>query len=1154
MKIGDVLQRDPAVYALPNDGQARITEGASEKEVRQLRDELSTFVCKGQFKDGMATILSSYVASLGQTNQKAAWVSGFFGSGKSHFLKMLGHLWQDTEFPDGATARSIVPALPDDVRDLLRELDTAGKRAGGLLAATGALPSGTTDNVRLTVLGILLRSVGLPAQYSQADFCLWLYDQGYYPRVKAAVEASGKNWEAELNNLYVSGPIAQAVLKCDKNYAGDEKEARKTIKDQHPPRLTDVNTADFLRMAKRALRFRGRDGRPPCTVLVLDEVQQYIGQSNDRSTLVTEVVEAVSKQLDSQVMVVGAGQSALTDVPLLHKLMDRFRIRVPLSDTDVESVTREVLLQKKPACVGDVRSTLDAYAGEVSRELQGTRIGETAEDRTIVVEDYPLLPVRRRFWEACFRQVDLEGTHSQLRSQLCIIHDAVAKISKEPLRYVIPADELFEALAPEMVNTGVLLREINERIINLSKDGTPQGKLGRRICGLVFLIGKLPRKEGVDIGVRASKEHIADLLVEDLGGDNAKLRNEVEKALEKLASEGVLMKVGDEYRLQTKEGSEWDREFRNRQTKIGGEDGTVQLKRDGFLYAAADEIVRSLKLSQGAAKEPRGLSVYRDQTPPPPPTDSIQVWIRDGWSCSEKEVTDAARAAGGDNPVIYVFIPRQSADDLRKWIVEAEAAQQTLDYKGTPSSEEGQEARRGMESRRDNAAANRQGLINEIVANAKVFQGGGAELLNPNLKEKLDEGAKASLARLFPQFNEADAPGSAWEMAIKRARDGADQPFQPIGYTGSTEQHPVCQQVKSTIGAGKAGNEIRKALQASPFGWPQDAIDAALIALHRMQHISATLNGVPVSLGQLDQNKISKAQFRVEQTVLSVGDRLRLRKLFTSLKIQCKGGEEAIKAPEFLAELSILAAAAGGPPPLPAPPATAEIDDLKRLVGGEQLAAIRSKADDLEKRINEWTKLKELAEKRKPVWETAERMAKHGGSLPTATEQIAQMDAVRRERMLLAPVDPVSAIRGTLADLLRKAINDAHAEHESAYKTAMDALAKNSTWQQVPTNKQAEIVAEAGLLMPKKSDISSDEALLASLDSRSLGARQAEALAVTGRVQKALELAAKYLEPKVKVVNIERATLRSKDDLDKWLERTGKTLSEAVKQGPVLVN
>jgi hypothetical protein len=240
-------------------------------------------------------------------------------------------------------------------------------------------------------------------------------------------------------------------------------------------------------------------------------------------------------------------------------------------------------------------------------------------------------------------------------------------------------------------------------------------------------------------------------------------------------------------------------------------------------------------------------------------------------------MVDAARAAGADSPVIYVFMPRQSADDLRKWIVEAEAAQQTVDYKGSPSSDEGQDARRGMESRRDAAVSNRDGFVARIVANAKVFQGGGSEVLLAKLAEKLSAAADASLARLFPQFNEADAPGSAWEAAIRRARDGADQPFQPIGYSGSTEQHPVCQQVKSTIGAGKTGNEIRKALQLSPSGWPQDAIDAALIALHRLQHISATLNGVPVSLGQLDQNKISKAQFRLEQTVLSVGDRLRLR-------------------------------------------------------------------------------------------------------------------------------------------------------------------------------------------------------------------------------------------------------------------------------------
>src|SRR5690349_11238305 len=210
--IKDVLLRDPAANPLVNKGQARIADKTNENVLNELKGELSTFVCEGQFADGMERILSSFLADLNRTSQKGAWVSGFFGSGKSHLLKMLCHLWQDTVFPDGSTARSLVPSIPDELKNLLRELDTAGKREGGLLAAAGALPSGSTDNVRLTVLGVLLRGVGLPDQYPQAQFCLWLLDQGYFDSVKGAVEAAGKEWLAELNNLYVSPLIANAVL------------------------------------------------------------------------------------------------------------------------------------------------------------------------------------------------------------------------------------------------------------------------------------------------------------------------------------------------------------------------------------------------------------------------------------------------------------------------------------------------------------------------------------------------------------------------------------------------------------------------------------------------------------------------------------------------------------------------------------------------------------------------------------------------------------------------------------------------------------------------------------------------------------------------------------------------------------------------------
>ena len=185
MLIKDILLRDPSQEALVNNGQARITNEAADANVeKELRGELSTFVCEGQYADGIIKILSSFLASRSQTHQKSAWVSGFFGSGKSHLLKMAAHLWANTEFSDGATARSLVPELPDEVRDLLRELDVAGKRSGGLLAAAGTLPSGTTENVRLSVLSILLRAVGLPHQYPQAQFHLWLEDNKYLAPVK----------------------------------------------------------------------------------------------------------------------------------------------------------------------------------------------------------------------------------------------------------------------------------------------------------------------------------------------------------------------------------------------------------------------------------------------------------------------------------------------------------------------------------------------------------------------------------------------------------------------------------------------------------------------------------------------------------------------------------------------------------------------------------------------------------------------------------------------------------------------------------------------------------------------------------------------------------------------------------------------------------
>ena len=328
MKNRDLFQRDPTAEKLLNDGQARIEDALSDRERKTLRWELANFACEGQYAEGLLRILHSYLKNLGSTSQPAAWVSGFFGSGKSHLLKMIHHLWINTELENGATARGIAPSLPHDVEAALKELDTQGRRLGGLHAASGTLPAGGGGSVRLTVLGIILRSRELPEAYPQAKFCLYLRNNGFLDKVRSAVEKAGKNWLKELNNLYVSPVLHDALVSVDAGFR-DRAAVRELLKKQFPP-CDDIPTSDFIQTVREVLAV---ENKIPCTVVLLDEVQLFIGDSSDRATQVIEVAEALCKQMDSRVLLVGAGQTALSGTtsllqkPLTPKLPTRFDSR-----------------------------------------------------------------------------------------------------------------------------------------------------------------------------------------------------------------------------------------------------------------------------------------------------------------------------------------------------------------------------------------------------------------------------------------------------------------------------------------------------------------------------------------------------------------------------------------------------------------------------------------------------------------------------------------------------------------------------------------------------------------------------------------------------------------------------------------------------------
>jgi hypothetical protein len=716
---------------------------------------------------------------------------------------------------------------------------------------------------------------------------------------------------------------------------------------------------------------------------------------------------------------------------------------------------------------------------------------------------------------------------------------------------VVPSDFVFGQLHPDLLRSGILLREIDETIRKLD-DGTEAGRLAQRLCGLIFLVRKLPREAVADIGVRATPEMLADLLVSDLSTDGARLRRDVPQALEKLVEDGTLIKLDDEYSLQTRESSEWEREFRNRMTRLNNDLTTLTSRRGSLITAACSDALTGIKLTQGASKQPRKLGIHFGQDEPDAGGSDIPVWVRDGWGEKDTTVVSDARAAGVDCATIYVFVPRASAEDLQKAIVSYEAAKATLDFKGSPTTEEGREARDAMATRMSTAEATRDQIIGDLVDRGKVYQGGGAERPEADLVARVEAAANASLGRLFPQFKDADH--QSWHTVINRARNGDEAALSAVDWTGSPEKHPVCSAVLSGVGAGKRGKEIRDTFGSGPYGWPRDAIDAALITLHATGHLRATHKGAVLSQGQLDQAKVSVTDFRSETATINTRDRIKLRKLFQSAGVACKPNEEVARAGEFLARVTEYADQAGGDPPMPERPKTEHLEALRALAGNEQLAEILVQHDTLAGQIDEWTKLAGLAAERKPAWDTLSALLDHARTLPGAQDLSTQTETVSKERRLLEPTDPVPAIRKQAADLLRTALMAAHSAHTRVYEEQMAALVSSEVWQALDAGQQETILKGEGILEIPQMAAGTEAELLRALEETSLPGWKTRTDALLQQFARAALAAAKLLEPKTQQVHLTSGTLRTDEDVKAWLAAKETELLTRLKDGPVVVS
>ena len=208
-------------------------------------------------------------------------------------------------------------------------------------------------------------------------------------------------------------------------------------------------------------------------------------------------------------------------------------------------------------------------SGEIDKHLGGTQLAPKAADKPDLVPDYPLLPTRRRFWELALRAIDRAGKAGVLRTQLRIVHEAAARVAdapdrprrrrRLPLRGAV-AGHVAERRAPQG----------DRRADPQPADRrAPTASSSPGSARLIFLISQIPsRTIGGETGLRATAPFLADLLVEDLADDGARLRKRVPELLDDLVADGRLMRIDDEYRLQTEEGAEWEKDYRSRLAAI----------------------------------------------------------------------------------------------------------------------------------------------------------------------------------------------------------------------------------------------------------------------------------------------------------------------------------------------------------------------------------------------------------------------------------------------------------------------------------------------------------------------------------------------------------------------------------------------------------
>ena len=501
-----------------------------------------------------------YTAAQTPTDDSGVWVSGFFGSGKSHFIKILSYLLENKMVRDRTSLDFFREKIPDPLL-----FDTIEK----------AVNYGTKDVILFNIdskagdskeriVNILMRAFNehrgfFGEVFWIAEFEEDMQDKGLYDAFKEEIrKISGSAWE-EIRDRYSfeQDDIVEALTTC--GYQSRDASARMFESDG---RNYHLDVEKFAREVEKYCRSKGDDHQ---VIFLVDEVGQYIGEDSELMLNLQTVAEELGTKLRGKAWLIVTSQADIDTVTKervkeydFSKIQARFDTRLSLSSANVDEVIKKRILLKKEE-YGEMLASFYTDKRTILKNLisfsKGSAEMKNYKEEGDFVDVYPFVPYQFNLLQKVFekiRQTGFTGKHLAKgeRSMLSAFKESTEKYGQRDVGVLIPFHSFYSTvesfLDPIIVKT-ITQAEKNDQLTNPDD------------CNLLKILFMIrPVKE-----IPPTLDNLVVLSISNVDEDKLGLRHRVAESLKRLEEQTLIDKSGDAYHFLTNEEQMIDREIKN---------------------------------------------------------------------------------------------------------------------------------------------------------------------------------------------------------------------------------------------------------------------------------------------------------------------------------------------------------------------------------------------------------------------------------------------------------------------------------------------------------------------------------------------------------------------------------------------------------------